>query len=401
MRPASTAHVVAVVMTTTLLALPWPARANEQSRQLIALAFDSAYNLDHKEAVAFLARAIEADPSDADAHRAVALVAWLRIGFLRGSITVDDYLGSVSKPNINMLPPPPDEAARFHTHIARALQIAEAELSRRPRDPDVLFRIGTIVGVQASYGATVEGKVMASFRAAKRAYDAHERVLSLSPSRKDAGLIVGTYRYFVSAMSMPLRLMAYVAGFGGGRERGLQMVEEAAAYSGSTQTDARFALVLIYNRERRFDDAMRVVAELQKQYPRNRQLWYEAGATLIRAGRFEQADATLSEGISRFETDRRERMFGEESLWRYKRGLARARLGRVEAAREDLNIPLTREARDWVRGRAHAELGQLALKTGDREQARREYRLAIELAERGNDPSGKAEAEAFFARVPR
>jgi tetratricopeptide (TPR) repeat protein len=391
----------AALVLVAALAVPHRAQANQQSRELTALAFASAYNLDHQDAIGFLAQAVAADPGDADAHRAVALIAWLRIGFLRGSITVDDYLGSVSKPNINMLPPPPEEAARFHTHIARALELAEADLRARPRDPDALFRIGTIVGVQASYGATVEGKVLASFRAAKRAYDAHEQVLALAPARKDAGLIVGTYRYIVSAMSLPVRLMAYVAGFGGGRERGLQMIEEAAAYPGPTQTDAQFALLLLYNREKRFDDAMRVVGALQKQYPRNRQLWYEAGATLIRAGRFAQAEAVLSEGIGRFDGDRRERMFGEESLWRYKRGVARARLGRTDAARQDLQVPLSKEARDWVRGRAHAELGQIALAAGDREQARREYRLAIELADRGNDPSGKRDAAALLARVPR
>jgi tetratricopeptide (TPR) repeat protein len=396
MRTAAILHLAAAA-----IAVPCLAAANQQSRELTALAFSSAYNLDHKEAVAYLARAIEADPADADAHRAVALVAWLRIGFLRGSITVDDYLGSVSKPNINMLPPPAEEAARFQTHIARALELAEADLRAHPRDPDALFRIGAIVGVQASYGATVEGKVLASFRSARRAYDAHERVMAIDPSRKDAGLIVGTYRYIVSAMSLPVRLMAYVAGFGGGRDRGLLMVEEAAAQAGPTQTDARFALLLLYNRERRFDDAMRVVAQLQQQYPKNRQLWYEGGATLIRAARFEQAETVLSDGIKRFEADARERMFGEESLWHYKRGLARARLGRTDAARADLQVPIVREARDWVRGRAHAELGQLALKTGDRELARREYRLAIELAERGNDPAGKADADALLARIPR
>ena len=394
-------RTVVVGVIAAVLAAPPLAAGNQQSRELTALAFDSAYNLDHKEAVAYLARAIEADPNDADAHRAIAVVAWLRIGFLRGSITVDDYLGSVSKPNINMVPPPADEAARFQTHVTRALELAEADLRAHPRDPEALFRIGTIVGVQASYGATVEGKVLASFRAAKRAYDAHERVLVLDPARKDAGLIVGTYRYIVAAMSLPVRLMAYVAGFGGGRERGLQMIEEAAAYRGPTQTDARFALLLLYNRERRFDDALRVVGELQKQYPRNRQLWYEAGATLIRAGRYEQADSALSDGIGRFEADRRERMFGEESLWHYKRGVARAKLGRADTARADLQVPVSREARDWVRGRAHAELGQLAQKAGDPELARREYRLAIELADRGNDPTGRAEADALLSRLGR
>jgi tetratricopeptide (TPR) repeat protein len=193
--------------------------------------------------------------------------------------------------------------------------------------------------------------------------------------------------------------MAYVVGFGGDKERGLRMIEEAAAYPGLTQTDAKFALLLLYNRERRFDDAMRVVRELQKQYPRNRQLWYEAGATELRANRYREAEAVLDEGIRRKDSDRRERMFGEDALWHYKRGVARARLGKADLAREDLQIPLTREARDWVRGRSHAELGQLAFRAGDREQARREYRLAIELATRGNDPSGKAEAASLLQQV--
>jgi tetratricopeptide (TPR) repeat protein len=382
-------------MLAAALAVAADARANERSRELTRRAFDAAYNLDHSEAIRLLDQALAADPNDADAHRAAAVIAWLRIGFLRGSITVDDYLGSVSKPNINMTPPPPDEAQRFHRHSLRALELAEAALKTQPRDPEALFRVGSIVGVQASYGATVEGKILSSFRHARRAYDSHEKVLEIDPSRKDAGLIVGTYRYIVSALSMPVRWMAYVVGFGGGKERGLRMIEEAAAYAGPTQTDARFALLLLYNREKRFDDALRVVRELQTQYPRNRQLWYEAGATLIRAGRWQQAEAVLTEGITKRDADERERMFGEDALWHYKRGVARARQGRDEPARQDLQVVLTREARDWVRGRAHAETGRIAAKAGQREQARQQYRLAIQLAERGNDPAGQREAEAL------
>ena len=386
------------VFATLVLTAPL-AEASPESRAFIERAFTAAYNLDHADAIANLDKALAADPNDPDAHRAAAVIAWLRIGFLRGSITVDDYLGSVSKPNINMLPPPADEANRFQRHITRALQLSETEVRRRPRDAEAHFRLGAAVGTQASYGATVEGKVLASFRAARRAYDAHETVLELDPSRKDAGLIVGTYRYVVSALSLPIRLMAYVAGFGGGKERGLQMIEEAANYRSLSQTDARFALILLYNREKRYQDALRVIGQLQKQYPRNRQLWYEAGATSIRSEQYAEAERTLTEGIRLRDSDKRERMFGEDALWHYKRGVARARLGRAEAAAEDLRIPLNREARDWVRGRAHAELGQLAVKSGDREQARQHYRQAIALATRGNDPTGEREAEALLRSV--
>jgi tetratricopeptide (TPR) repeat protein len=393
-----TRNIVALVVLFAALATSG-ARANEQSRQLTQRAFDAAYNLDHQEAMAYLDKALAADPNDPDAHRAAAVIAWLRIGFLRGSITVDDFLGNVTKPNINMVPPPSEEAQRFKRHSARALELAEAAVRAQPRDAAALFRLGAAVGVQASYGATVEGKILASFRSASRAYDAHEKVLELDPSRKDAALIVGTYRYIVSALSMPVRLMAYVVGFGGGKERGLRMIEEAASYPSLTQTDAKFALLLLYNRERRYDDALRVVMDLQKQYPRNRQLWYEGGTTLLRAGRHQAAEAMLDEGIRRRDADRRERMYGEDALWHYKRGVARARLGRIDLARQDFQIALTREARDWVRGRSHTEVGQIAAKSGNREQARQQYRLAIQFAERGNDPIGKREAETLLRQV--
>ena len=387
------------LLLLTLALTPSLSQANPESRAWVDKAFAAAYNLDHPEAIASLDKALAADPNDADAHRAAAVIAWLRIGFLRGSITVDDYLGSVSRPNINMLPPPADEANRFHRHIARALQLAEADVQRRPQDPEAHFRLGAAVGTQASYGATVEGKILASFRSARRAYDAHETVLQLDPQRKDAGLIVGTYRYVVSALSLPIRLMAYVAGFGGGKERGLAMIEEAASYPSLSQTDARFALILLYNREKRFADALRVIHTLQKQYPRNRQLWYEAGATLIRAGRFADAEAVLNDGIRMRDNDHRERMFGEDALWHYKRGVARARQGKSAPAAEDFQLPLVREAREWVRGRAHAELGTIALKSGNREQARQHFRHAIDLATKGNDPTGGAEAQALLRQA--
>ena len=76
---------------------------------------------------------------------------------------------------------------------------------------------------------------MGAFRAAREAFNAHEKVLDLAPSRRDAGLVVGTYRYIVAALSMPLRWAAYIAGFGGGREQGLRLVEAAAEYPSENQ----------------------------------------------------------------------------------------------------------------------------------------------------------------------
>jgi tetratricopeptide (TPR) repeat protein len=386
--------LVAALLSTTLT-------ANQLSAQLRARAFDLAYNLDYDAATREMEAAARADAADSAAERGLAVIPWLLISFTRGAVTVDDYLGSISKQNVAMKQPPADLAARFNRHAMRSLALAEAAVARRPRDPEALYELGAIVGLQASYVATVEGRILGAFRAARRAYDLHEQVLELSPARKDAGLVVGTYRYIVSAMSLPIRMMAYVAGFGGGKDVGLKMIEDAAAAGGEASPDAKFALVLLYNREGRYADASRVLSELQRAFPRNRILWLEAGATALRAGRAADAEQQLTIGRKMLESDKRPRMFGEEALWLQKHGAALLALNRLADAEPELRRVLTLEARTWVTGRAHAELGKLADLRNDRAAARSHFQQAVALAERDNDTVGAAAAERWIGRPYR
>jgi len=382
----------AIVLT---LVVPAATSGNQESAALRSRGFAQAYSLDYDLATRDMQAALKADPNDVAARRGMAVIPWLLISFRRGAVTVDDYLGGVSKQNVALREPPSDLAAAFHEHSAAALALAERMVASRPRDPEAHYQLGAIVGLQASYVATVEGRVLGAFRAARRAYDAHERVLELDQTRKDAGLVVGMYRYIVSQLSLPIRMMAYVAGFGGGKERGIHMIEEAAAHAGENAPDAKFALVLIYNREQRYDDALRVLTQLQRDFPRNRILWLEAGATALRAGRPADAERLLDAGLTRMNGDSRPRMFGEEALWRLKRGTARRALDRYADADADLRASLQLESRKWVAGRAHAELGKLADLRGDRAAARREFQQAISLAQQDNDPIGESEAERW------
>ena len=385
--------LAAVVLVS--LGIAAPARGNPASAGLKAKGYALAYNLDHDEALAAFNEAIAADPGDAAAYRGVAAIALLNLLFRRGALTVDDYLGR-ARPTMHMLPAPPEVVAIFNDNVSRSLALAERQVAASPNSADAHYEIGASVGLLASFTATIEGRVLSGFLAARRAYDEHERVLELDSRRKDAGLVVGTYRYVVSTLSAPLRVMAYVAGFGGGRERGIAMVEQAAGYPSDVQTDARFALVIIYNRERRYADAMGVIGELQREYPRNRLLWLAAGSTEFRAGHAARAVQTLDEGYAKLAADSRPRMFGEEALWRYERGAALVALRRPDAAERDLRAGLAGESRDWVRGRLNLELGKLADLAKDRRQAQDCYRVAAGLFQRDNDVIGLTEANRFL-----
>jgi len=388
------AGIPAVILSCLIAAAP--AAANSASAALRAKGAGEIYNLDRDRAVESFRQAIAADPEDAAAYRGLASALWLSITFRRGNMTVDDYLGAVSRSPSPAPPPPADVAAAFNDALEHALKIARARVAANPRDAGAHYEIGAAIGLRASYIATVESSALHAFRAAKNAYDEHEKVLEIDAKRKDAGLIVGTYRYIVSTLSLPVRWAAYVVGFGGDREKGIKLIEDAAAYGGDNQEDARFALILLYNREQRYDDALKLLAMLRERFPRNRLMWLESGSTSLRAGKPADAERFLSDGMARFASDTRQRMFGEDALWAYKRGAARAQLGRTAEARADLQKALGVEGRKWVQGRAHLELGKLSLKEGARAAAAEHFRNAARLCESDNDEASADEARRLL-----
>jgi tetratricopeptide (TPR) repeat protein len=246
--------------------------------------------------------------------------------------------------------------------------------------------------------STVEGRVLDSVGAARRAYSEQRRSLSLNPARKDAGLIVGLYQYGVASLSFPLRLMARVAGFDANRDSGMRFVELAAEYPSPTRASARFSLVLLYNREGRHDDAWRVLRQFRDEYPRNRLVWLEMGSTALRAGRPRDAVDALTDGLVRFEADSRPRAYGEDARWRYQRGAAFVALRDTDAASRDLHAALAFQAPTWVQGHVQLELGKVADLLGDRSTARARYRAASSHCRAGHDDTCADAATRLISR---
>jgi tetratricopeptide (TPR) repeat protein len=365
-----------------------PQTAAELRRQ----ALDLAYNLDYDEALARLRLAVQTEPEDTAAHRTLGTVLWLKLLFDRGAVTVGHYMGSFARTRVDMEPPPPERDAEFRRHVARARELAEQRLAKAPRDVQAQYDLGVALGLEASYMATVEGRMLAGFRAARRSFDLHETVLAQDPARVEAGLIVGLYRYIVSTLSLPMRALAWVAGVGGNRDEGIALLERAAKGGGESAPDALFALVLIYNREARYDEALAALRKLRARYPRNRLVVLESGATALRAGQGRKALAILDEGMAMLADDDRPRVPGEAPLWHLMRGGARALSGDPAGAEADLRRAATGEAQPWVYGRARLELGQLALRRGDRPAARQQAEQAVAACQRGNDPECVNEA---------
>lgn len=372
---------VAGVLLGAVLALA----GGQDLRARSAAVFDAAYNLNYEEATRQARAWVAAQPEESVAHRSLATVLWMHLLFDRGALTIDHYLGGLTQSNIQLPPPPAERAAEFRRHVDRAIALAEARVRRSPNDVEARYDLGMAHGLLASYIATVEGRVSSAFGSARRAFNAHEWVLEKAPARLDAGLVVGTYRYAVAALSLPKRWLAYVAGFGGGKEKGLQLIE-GATRSPLTATDARMALVLVLSREARQREALDVLKQMLREYPQNRLLQLEAASAAWRAGLAAESEALLTSGLAWHDRDPRPKTPGERALWIYKRGMARVSLNHLPEAESDLRLALTQGPAGWVRGRVHLELGKIADLRGQRPAALEEYSRARALCTTHRDP---------------
>jgi len=354
-------------------------------------AWAAAYNLDYEEALQLARQGVEAQPGESVSHRTLATIVWMHILFTRGGATLDHYLGGMTSSRIKLPPPPPGPAAEFKAHLQRAISLAESAVKRDSRDVDARYDLGAAYGLQASYTATVEGNVKQAFGSARRAYRSHEWVLDRAPERREAGLVVGTYRYAVAALSMPKRLLAYLAGFGGGKTRGLELVEGAVT-DPRTRTDARIGLALMYSREGRQADALTVLKQLLADHPRNRLLQLEIGSAAWRAGLSKEAESAFTAGLAWHDRDARPKVPGERAMWIYKRGMARVSLNHLDEATADLRLALDEEPVGWVRGRIYLELGKVADLRLQRSAALTAYLTATELCRTHRDPWCQEEA---------
>ena len=365
---------------------------------LMKNALTAAYNLDHDEGIALARRAVALEPDNARLHRSLAAIVWLNVLFRRGAVTVDHYMGSITRSDVKLPKPDPASATEFKTSITRAMELANTRLKADPNDIQAKYDLGVSYGLQASYTASVEGSVRSAFGPARQAYTTLEEVLERDPSRVSAGVVIGTYRYVVSTLNPVMRFGAWVAGMDGGKEKGIALLERASR-DADARVDASAALMLIYSREGRHGEVVRIARALGTEFPRNRLFHLEEGAAAIRAGRASEADAVLTRGIEALKRETRPKIPSEEAIWYYKRGLARLNQNQRPPAAADLQYALGVNPSEWIRGKIQLETGKLADLAGRRVDAEAAYRSAVQLCRASADPVCEKEANRHLKKA--
>src|SRR5436190_8062482 len=140
---------VVAVSTAVTLATGLHARANPASDALRTRASMEIYSLDDKKGLSTWREATVADPQDAAAWRGLAGGIIAHLAMLRGTMTVDSYLGRVAAKDESLPPPPADLAREFNAAVDRAIALGRQHVAARPRDAQAHYELGSAVGIRA------------------------------------------------------------------------------------------------------------------------------------------------------------------------------------------------------------------------------------------------------------
>jgi tetratricopeptide (TPR) repeat protein len=298
------------------------------------------------------------------------------------------------------VPPEPNLDREFKRLIRETVSRAEAILGRDPLDPEGLFFRGSAEGLMSAYLASIEHSYYGAYQAGKRAKEYHERLLRIDPGYADACLLPGIFEYTLATLPRSLRLLGFLVGIRGSKERGLSLVERAVAGGERTRWVARLSLSVMHQREKRYLSSLSVLRELETAFPRNPFLPMERGSLHLLRKDWKAARQAFEEVLSKQTTKASAGLELLAPALVFLR-LAESRLFAKDpagAARElerALGIP---ETPDWIRAQVFLRRGMTSDARGLRPAAESDYRRALRL---DADPQTTRLAKAYLRRPYR
>ncbi|MDX1983198.1 MAG: tetratricopeptide repeat protein [Bryobacteraceae bacterium] len=235
----------------------------------IARGYDHFYNLEFDQAVEQFAAAIANTPGNPQAHNHLAHAILYREMLRSGALESELVTGTNPFLKRERLKPSIEDQKRFEAAIARALELSEARVKTTPRDADAWYARGVSLGLRGNYNFLVRKAWMDALRDITDARKSHARVTELEPPRVDARLIQGVHDYVVGSLPFFYKMLGFVVGFRGDREGGIRTLREVAAKGRDNRTDAEVLLAAVYRRERRAAEAIPLLKDLIRRYPRN------------------------------------------------------------------------------------------------------------------------------------
>jgi len=133
----------------------------------------------------------------------------------------------------------------------------------------IYFVRGMVLGVEGMVHLQ-DKEWLDSYSKGKSAVAALEKSLEIDPTNYDAYLGLGMFEYYCSKLTGAVKVLAWVVGFSGNSEKGIEYVTKAMTHGRYAEGSAKVFLAYAYIQfEDKLDEGVELAKTLRVQYPRN------------------------------------------------------------------------------------------------------------------------------------
>jgi tetratricopeptide (TPR) repeat protein len=276
---------------------------------------------------------------------------------------------------------PAPDLDRFLEQAAGALAAGEALERAAPSDAEVKLLLGLIHGSKA----LVDGErrnYLSALQGVREAHRCFQEALRLDAGLVDASYGLGMYNLAMGRLPGILRPLAGIVLPQGDSALGLTLLTQVAERGTYLKMTARVVLLHLYaGQEQKYAEALRLGEDLLRRYPGNPDLYFATAHAASELDRFEDAleigrrvGQQVAEGRPRFaQLDARyQQLMGKVSM---DQGDYAKALMFFQRALQAPTPPRYR----WITAWAWTRSGMIYDLQGDRQEAMRRYRAALDL----------------------
>jgi hypothetical protein len=235
----------------------------------VGKAFARMYAFDFPGARAILDREIQAAPQEPLPYAVKAAVDLFDELYRLKILQIEFFEDDAKVVDRRKLVPDAALKVDFFRLVEASKQRANARLAARPDDRDALFTMCMSTGLLTDYAALVERRRFGSFLLARQTQAYVRKLEALKPPVYDAYLAVGTTEYVVGCIPFYLRWLVHIDNIEGSKKRGMELLRVVAEKGRYYGPFARILMAAADLRERRLDEAQRLLEGVLAEYPGN------------------------------------------------------------------------------------------------------------------------------------
>jgi len=339
-------------------------------------AFESFYNLDYDGSLARFETILKAHPQEPMAYDYVLTVTVMRELYRQDLLDTTYYAHDSFLMTKRLVDIPAANRSRIEELTNSAINLCDQRIKANPNDKNAYFARGFAKGMHSAFLTLADHSFVAAARQGWSARNDSEQALKLHPEYADAKMAVGIQQFAVASLPRFVRILVGIAGVGGSKEKGLDLLRQSAAHGVVTSVESKTALSLFLRHDARYSEAITVQQELAKQYPRDFLFRLEVANLMKDSGNGPAAIALYKEVLA---DAQKKGFYAEPRLQLAWYGLADTQRGQndvQDAANGFLEAAEQPNCSDWLRKRAALNAGEMLDLLHQRDRAVKEYQIA-------------------------